>query len=144
IDFRLRTRYLDQKAATLDDALNVLAQARSAGRAVSIGLLGNTADVFPEIVRRGIVPDVVTDQTSAHDPLNGYLPQGWTLAEWKGKGKGDPPGGYGGGEGGVGGGVRGGRGQAKEGGGAGGHAQKTQQEGAGGGGANSTLKPPRW
>jgi urocanate hydratase len=86
IDFRLRTRYLDRKANTLDDALALV----RAGRPVSVGLLGNAADVCAELVARGVTPDVVTDQTSAHDPLNGYLPQGWTLAEWRGKAKTHP------------------------------------------------------
>jgi urocanate hydratase len=82
IDFRLRTRYIDVKAASLDEALGLLESARAQGRALSIGLLGNAADVVPELVRRGITPDCVTDQTSAHDPLNGYLPQGWSMDEW--------------------------------------------------------------
>ncbi len=82
IEFRLRTRYLDRRADTLDDALAQLAEAGAAQRAVSIGLLGNAAEVFPELVRRGVRPDMVTDQTSAHDPVNGYLPAGWSLAEW--------------------------------------------------------------
>ncbi|MBA4063453.1 MAG: urocanate hydratase [Isosphaera sp.] len=81
IDFRLRTRYLDRKAATLDEALAVV----RSGRGVSVGLVGNAADVCAELVRRGETPHVVTDQTSAHDPLNGYLPQGWTLTEWRAK-----------------------------------------------------------
>jgi urocanate hydratase len=79
IDFRLRTRYLDRKAHSLDEALAIIDRACKVGQAVSVGLLGNCADVFPELVERGITPDVVTDQTSAHDPLNGYLPKGWTL-----------------------------------------------------------------
>ncbi|GAA0792288.1 MULTISPECIES: urocanate hydratase [Pseudomonadati] len=79
IDFRLRTRYVDKKAKSLDEALAMLDEAKKAGKPVSVGLLGNAADVFSELVERGITPDVVTDQTSAHDPLNGYLPQGWTL-----------------------------------------------------------------
>ncbi|KEA63500.1 Urocanate hydratase [Marinobacterium lacunae] len=79
IDFRLRTRYVDHKAHTLDEALAIIDEAKARGEAVSVGLLGNCADILPEIVARGIVPDVVTDQTSAHDPLNGYLPKGWTL-----------------------------------------------------------------
>ncbi len=83
IEMRLRTRYLDTQAATLDEALAMIEAARVEGRAISVGLLGNAAEVFPEILRRGIRPDVVTDQTSAHDPLNGYLPAGWTLAEWE-------------------------------------------------------------
>jgi len=83
IDARLRTKYLDVKARTLDEALVILHQTQQARRTISIGLLGNAADVFTDMVRRNITPDAVTDQTSAHDPLNGYLPQGWTLAEWK-------------------------------------------------------------
>jgi urocanate hydratase len=81
IDFRLKTGYLDRKAATLDEALAMIDGARKAGRTLSVGLLGNAADVYPELVTRGVVPDAVTDQTSAHDPRNGYLPKGWTLAE---------------------------------------------------------------
>ncbi|MBK9518240.1 MAG: urocanate hydratase [Anaeromyxobacter sp.] len=83
IQKRLETRYLDRRAATLDEALALLAEARAAGRPVSVGLLGNAADVFEEVARRGLTPDLVTDQTSAHDPVNGYLPQGWTLARWR-------------------------------------------------------------
>jgi urocanate hydratase len=79
IDFRLRTRYVDKKATNLDEALAMIEEAKVAGKPVSIGLLGNAADVFTELVQRGVTPDVVTDQTSAHDPLNGYLPQGWTM-----------------------------------------------------------------
>ncbi|QNM97320.1 urocanate hydratase [Chitinimonas koreensis] len=90
IDFRLRTRYLDRKAYTLDEALAMLDEARAAGKPVSVGLLGNAADVFPELVKRNITPDVVTDQTSAHDPVHGYLPQGWTVAEWRDMQKTDP------------------------------------------------------
>ena len=81
IDFRLKTRYLDKKAHSLDEALAMLAEAKEKGEAVSIGLLANAADVFPELVERGITPDVVTDQTSAHDPLNGYLPKGWSMEQ---------------------------------------------------------------
>jgi urocanate hydratase len=80
IDFRLRTAYLDRKAATLDEALSMIEGARRAKQALSVGLLGNAADVVPALVERGVVPDVVTDQTSAHDPRNGYLPRGWTMA----------------------------------------------------------------
>jgi len=79
IERRLQTRYLDKKAEDLDEALSLLDYHCSRGEAVSIGLLGNAAEVFPELVRRGIRPDAVTDQTSAHDPLNGYLPAGWSL-----------------------------------------------------------------
>jgi len=81
IDFRLKTRYLDQKARTLDEALAMLEAAKAAGKPTSIGLLANAVDVFAELVARGITPDVVTDQTSAHDPLNGYLPQGWSMEQ---------------------------------------------------------------
>lgn len=81
IDFRLSNRYLDKKASDLDEALEMLETAKSQGKAISIGLVGNAADIFPELVERNITPDVVTDQTSAHDPLNGYLPQGWTMDE---------------------------------------------------------------
>lgn len=81
IDFRLKTRYVDEKATDLDSALARLAQAKEDGKPVSIGLLANAADVYAELVARGITPDVVTDQTSAHDPLNGYLPQGWTMEQ---------------------------------------------------------------
>ncbi|GAB3279427.1 urocanate hydratase [Parahaliea aestuarii] len=81
IDFRLRTGYVDKKATGLDEALAMIDQARDSGQAISVGLLGNAAEIFPELVARGITPDVVTDQTSAHDPLNGYLPAGWTLAQ---------------------------------------------------------------
>lgn len=79
IDFRLKTRYVDKKATSLDEALAMINDATEKGEAISVGLLGNAADVFPELVKRGITPDVVTDQTSAHDPLNGYLPKGWTM-----------------------------------------------------------------
>ncbi len=82
IDFRIKTRYVDKKAQTLDEALAMIEEAKRTGKPVSIGLLGNAADVFTECVRRGLTPDCVTDQTSAHDPINGYLPQGWTLKQW--------------------------------------------------------------
>lgn len=90
IDFRLRTGYVDEKAATLDEALAMIEEWTANGEAKSVGLLGNAADVFPELVRRNVRPDIVTDQTSAHDPLNGYLPQGWTMAEWLDKRNSDP------------------------------------------------------
>ncbi|KXO13195.1 Urocanate hydratase [Moritella sp. JT01] len=80
IDYRLRTGYVDKKATTLDEALALLDEAIKNKQPTSIGLLGNVADIFPELVKRGVVPDCTTDQTSAHDPLNGYLPQGWTMA----------------------------------------------------------------
>jgi urocanate hydratase len=85
IDFRLRTKYLDERADTLDDALQMIQDWTYNGEAKSVGLLANAADIFPELVKRGVRPDIVTDQTSAHDPLNGYLPLGWSLAEWREK-----------------------------------------------------------
>jgi len=85
IDFRLRTAYIDRKASSLDEAMAMLADALESGKPVSIGLLGNAGEILPEMVRRGIKPDAVTDQTSAHDPANGYLPIGWTVAEWEEK-----------------------------------------------------------
>ena len=85
IDFRLRTKYVDEKAETLDEALAMIERWTAAGEAKSVALLGNAADVFPELVKRGVRPDIVTDQTSAHDPVNGYLPQGWSMAEWRKK-----------------------------------------------------------
>ena len=90
IDFRLRTRYVDERADTLDEALEMIERWTAAGEAKSVGLLGNAADVFAEITARGVRPDMVTDQTSAHDPVNGYLPQGWTMAEWKQKRESNP------------------------------------------------------
>lgn len=85
IDFRLRTRYLDKRAETLDQAIDMINEATVAGKAISVGLLGNAAEIIPEMIRRGIRPDAVTDQTSAHDPVNGYLPVGWTVEEWEQK-----------------------------------------------------------
>jgi len=78
---RLETKYLDVMAEDLDEALGMVMKAKEEGKALSVGLVGNAADVHPELVRRGIIPDVVTDQTSAHDPLNGYVPNGMTLDE---------------------------------------------------------------
>jgi urocanate hydratase len=87
IDFRLRTRYLDKQAASIDEALAMIAHHTARREAVSIGLLGNAAEVLPELVRRaragGLVPDLVTDQTSAHDLIHGYLPRGWTIEQWQ-------------------------------------------------------------
>jgi urocanate hydratase len=83
IEFRLRTGYLDSKAETLEEALASIEVAKAEGKALSVGLLGNIVDVLADIVERGIVPDVVTDQTSAHDPVNGYLPVGWNVGEWE-------------------------------------------------------------
>ena len=82
IDMRLRTRYVDEQATSLDDALERIARYTKAGEAKSIALLGNAAEILPELVRRGVRPDAVTDQTSAHDPVHGYLPIGWTVDEW--------------------------------------------------------------
>ncbi|MER8575709.1 urocanate hydratase [Mesorhizobium sp. M1338] len=90
IDFRLRTRYVDEKAETLDEAMEMIERWTKAGEAKSVGLLGNAAEIVPEIFRRGIRPNMVTDQTSAHDPINGYLPKGWSMAEWREKRVSDP------------------------------------------------------
>ncbi len=90
IDFRLRTRYLDERAETLDEALEMIGRWTAAGEAKSVGLLGNAAEVFPELLRRGLRPDMVTDQTSAHDPVNGYLPRGWSMGEWRERRESDP------------------------------------------------------
>ncbi len=90
IDFRLRTRYVDEKTDSIDEALSLIDRWTKAGEAKSVALLGNAADIFPELHRRGAKPDIVTDQTSAHDPVNGYLPQGWTMGQWKEKRESDP------------------------------------------------------
>ncbi len=82
IDFRLRTRYVDEQASDIDDALARIAKYTAAGQAKSIALLGNAAEILPELVRRGVRPDCVTDQTSAHDPVHGYLPIGWSVEQW--------------------------------------------------------------
>jgi len=83
IDMRLRTGYLDVQARDLDHALSLLDEAKGEGKAVSIALLGNAAEILPELVKRGVRPDAVTDQTSAHDPAHGYLPVGWTVEQWR-------------------------------------------------------------
>ena len=88
IEMRLRTGYLDRRADSLDEALAII---HGSDGPVSVGLLGNAADVFPEIVRRQIRPDIVTDQTSAHDPVHGYLPAGWTVAQWEAARERDAP-----------------------------------------------------
>jgi urocanate hydratase len=90
IEMRLRTRYLDVMAESLDEAMALIEQGRKGNKPISVGLLANAADVLPEMVRRGIRPDMVTDQTSAHDLVNGYLPAGWTVAEWEDKRVSDP------------------------------------------------------
>ncbi|EQD71133.1 urocanate hydratase, partial [mine drainage metagenome] len=82
IEMRLRSGYLDQAVERLDDALQIIRGACEARRAVSVGLLGNAAEVLPELLERGVRPDLLTDQTSAHDPLNGYLPAGWSVEHW--------------------------------------------------------------
>ena len=90
IEMRLRTGYVDFMAQTLDEALAMIDEACKAKKAISVGLLGNAAEIFPELVRRGVRPDAVTDQTSAHDPINGYLPKGWSLDDWNRKRETDP------------------------------------------------------
>lgn len=85
IDFRLKTRYVDKKAKNLEEALSMIEESHRQGKTVSVGLLGNAADIFEELAQKNIIPDVVTDQTSAHDPINGYLPSGWTMEQWKEK-----------------------------------------------------------
>ncbi len=94
IDMRLRTGYLDERANTLDEAYAILQRAESEGRVVSVGLLGNAAELYPEMLKRarsgGMKPALVTDQTSAHDPANGYLPEHWSLERWKDLRKKDP------------------------------------------------------
>jgi len=82
IEMRLRTGYLDRSAETIDEAMTIIGEAKAAKKPVSVGLLGNAAEILPEMFRRDIRPDLLTDQTSAHDPVNGYLPDGWTVAEW--------------------------------------------------------------
>ena len=89
-EFRRRTRYVDEIARDLDEALAMIGRWTEAREARSVALIGNAAEVFPEIRRRGVRPDLVTDQTSAHDPLNGYLPAGWSVAEWRARRESDP------------------------------------------------------
>jgi urocanate hydratase len=83
IEMRLQTGYLDMRAANLDEALTIIERACRERKPVSVGVLGNAADLVPELARRGVRPDVVTDQTSSHDPANGYLPKGWSIADWE-------------------------------------------------------------
>jgi urocanate hydratase len=92
IEMRLRTGYLDAQANSLDEALAMIERAGAEKKPLSVGLLGNAAEIVPDLARRGIKPDAVTDQTSAHDPLNGYLPAGWTLAQWEERRARDPKG----------------------------------------------------
>ncbi|GLR47556.1 urocanate hydratase [Sphingomonas astaxanthinifaciens] len=89
IEKRLETRYLDRRASTIDEALEII---RAATEPTSVGLLGNAAEIIPEMLARGIRPDAITDQTSAHDPVNGYLPMGWTVTEWIARRETDPEG----------------------------------------------------
>lgn len=92
IEKRLQTGYLDARADSLDEALELIERSTSRREPLSVGLLGNAADVLPELLRRGVKPDALTDQTSAHDPANGYLPQGWSVEEWFEKRRSDPDG----------------------------------------------------
>ncbi|GGJ54358.1 urocanate hydratase [Sphingopyxis bauzanensis] len=90
VEMRLRTGYLDASAATIEEAMAIIEQSCADQKPVSVGLLGNAAEILPELYRRGIRPDLLTDQTSAHDPVNGYLPAGWSVAEWIDKRESDP------------------------------------------------------
>ena len=90
IDFRLRTKYVDERADSIDEALSMIESWTAAGEAKSVALLGNAAEIVPELHRRGVKPDLLTDQTSAHDPINGYLPAGWSVAEWQERRERDP------------------------------------------------------
>ena len=92
IEFRLRTGYIDVQAKDLDDALAIIERATKDRKAISVALLGNAGEVLPELLRRGVRPDIVTDQTSAHDPINGYLPKGWSLQQWEERRTSDPKG----------------------------------------------------
>ena len=90
IEMRLKTRYLDARAQDLDEALAMIERAGRDKKPISVGVLGNAAEILPDLARRGVRPDAVTDQTSAHDPINGYLPAGWTLDEWERRKESDP------------------------------------------------------
>ena len=90
IEMRLKTRYLDVQADSLDEALRIIDDSVRSKKPISVGLLANIADILPELLARGIKPDALTDQTSAHDPVNGYLPKGWSVAEWEAKRQTDP------------------------------------------------------
>lgn len=90
IEMRLKTRYVDVQAKDLDEALEIIDQACAERKAISVALLGNAAEILPELLKRGVRPDMLTDQTSAHDPVNGYLPAGWTVGEWEAKRETDP------------------------------------------------------
>ena len=90
IEMRLKTRYVDVQAKDLDEALEIIQRAGAERQAISVALLGNAAEILPELLRRGVKPDMLTDQTSAHDPVNGYLPAGWSVAEWETKRESNP------------------------------------------------------
>jgi len=90
IDYRLKTGYLDQRADTVEEALLIVEAAHAEGKAISVGVPGNIAEILPQMVEKGVRPDVLTDQTSAHDPMNGYLPIGWSVEEWISKRETDP------------------------------------------------------
>ncbi|HLY07074.1 MAG TPA: urocanate hydratase [Rhizomicrobium sp.] len=92
IEMRLKSKYLDVQARSLDEALAMIARSTQERKPLSVGLLGNAAEILPELVARGVKPDAVTDQTSAHDPVNGYLPKGWTLSQWESARASDPKG----------------------------------------------------
>ena len=90
IEFRKQTRYVDESTDNLDTALEIIERSKTEGKPRSVGLLGNAAEILPVLVKRGVRPDIVTDQTSAHDPINGYLPAGWSVAEWQSRRESDP------------------------------------------------------
>ena len=90
IEMRLKTRYVDVQAKDLDDALEIIDRACAEKQAISVALLGNAAEILPELLKRGVKPDMLTDQTSAHDPVNGYLPAGWSVTEWEAKRESNP------------------------------------------------------
>jgi urocanate hydratase len=90
IERRIESGYLDRRAKDLDEALELIAEAKRTGNAISVGLLGNAAEVYEEILSRGTLPDLVTDQTAAHDPLHGYIPAGWSIDEWERRRETDP------------------------------------------------------
>ena len=92
IEMRRKSGYLDAQANDLDEALAMIERACREKEPISVGLVGNAAEILPELIRRGVRPDAVTDQTSAHDPINGYLPAGWTLSEWEARRASDPKG----------------------------------------------------
>jgi urocanate hydratase len=92
VEFRLRSGYLDVAAKDLDEALAIIERSIKEAKPISVGLVGNAAEILPELLRRGVRPDIVTDQTSAHDPLNGYLPKGWSLTDWETRRASDPKG----------------------------------------------------